>query len=74
VQHTPAPLYDLLQIKVFKEHAREVTDLSFDASGEFLASGAADGTIAVHGLYSEEVARIRASAPVTVRSNWPMLL
>lgn len=38
------------QVKLFKEHRREVTDLSFDDGAEFLASGAADGSLAVRSL------------------------
>lgn len=38
------------QVMLFKEHKREVTDLSFDDNAEFLASGAADGSLAVRSL------------------------
>jgi hypothetical protein len=37
----------MLQIKCFKEHSAGVTDISFDATAEYLASCSADGTIAV---------------------------
>jgi WD40 repeat protein len=56
-----------LQVKAFKEHTREVTDLSFDATSEYLASSSADGSLALHGLYSDEVQRVKVAAPVTVR-------
>lgn len=36
----------LLQVKSLKEHSERVTDLSFDAKAEFLASCSSDGTIA----------------------------
>lgn len=36
-----------MQVQSFKQHAREVTDLCFDEQAEHLASGAADGSIAV---------------------------
>ncbi|KAI3429426.1 hypothetical protein D9Q98_005520 [Chlorella vulgaris] len=53
------------QVKAFTEHTREVTDLSFDATSEYLASSSADGSLALHGLYSDEVQRVKVAAPVT---------
>ena len=42
------------EIKRFSSHAAPVNDISFDARGEFTASCADDGTVAVNGLYSDE--------------------
>ncbi|PSC74814.1 vacuolar sorting-associated 41-like protein [Micractinium conductrix] len=53
------------QVKSFREHSAEVTDLSFDEASEFLASTSTDGTVVVYGLYSEEVTRFKAGAAVT---------
>ena len=36
-----------VQVKVVREHSREVTDLCFDEQAEYLASASADGTVAV---------------------------
>ena len=36
-----------LQVRVFREHGGEVTDLCFDDSTEYLTSAAADGSVAV---------------------------
>ncbi|EFN59982.1 hypothetical protein CHLNCDRAFT_133107 [Chlorella variabilis] len=55
----------VLAVREFREHSREVTDLSFDGGAEFLASGSADRTVAVYGLYSEEVQRLKIGQPVT---------
>ncbi|KAL4447636.1 hypothetical protein ABPG75_004855 [Micractinium tetrahymenae] len=53
------------QVRSFKEHSGEVTDLCFDDSAEYLASASSDGTVAVYGLYTEEVQRFNLGAPVT---------
>ena len=45
--HFPSLSCAPLQVREFREHSREVTDLSFDGGAEFLASGSADGTVAV---------------------------
>lgn len=36
-----------MQVKVLREHSREVTDLCFDEQAEYLASASSDGTVAV---------------------------
>jgi WD40 repeat protein len=42
------PLHILmLQVRVFREHSREITDLGFDDSSDYLASASSDGTVAV---------------------------
>ena len=43
----PPPWYAWLQVRLYKEHSKEVTDLCFDGSAEYLASCSADGSAAV---------------------------
>ena len=65
-----------LQVRAIREHGAAVTDLSLDASAEYLGSAAQDGSIAVHGLHSEEALRLAHPQPVLVRSaeagGWPL--
>lgn len=42
------------EIRRFSSHAAPVNDISFDLRGEFAASCADDGTVAVNGLYTDE--------------------
>ena len=54
---SPAPTC-CLQVRLYKEHSKEVTDLCFDGPAEYLASCSADGSAAV----SDGRARIAGQA------------
>lgn len=45
IKRPPSP--PLHQVQAFKEHHAAVTDLSFDAEAEYLASCSADGWVVV---------------------------
>lgn len=55
----------LVQIKSYREHKGPVTDLSFDASAESLASSSSDGSIAVSVLFMQKAGEL-VSTPAAV--------
>ncbi|GAB4813865.1 hypothetical protein N2152v2_000911, partial [Parachlorella kessleri] len=52
------------EVKVYREHSGPVTDLSFDAQAEYLASCSTDGSVVVVGLYSGEQQTFKYKQPL----------
>ncbi|KFM22706.1 Vacuolar protein sorting-associated protein 41-like protein [Auxenochlorella protothecoides] len=57
--------YNGNQVQAFKEHHAAVTDLSFDAEAEYLASCSADGWVVIYGLYTGDIRRHNCHQPLT---------
>ncbi|XP_049849429.1 uncharacterized protein LOC126318654 [Schistocerca gregaria] len=49
--------YDGTEIKQFSSHVASINDISIDIEGEHIASCSQDGSIAIYGLYTDNVAR-----------------
>lgn len=61
-------------MRLYKEHSKEVTDLCFDGSAEYLASCSADGSAAVSGGVSGAVCRAGQGGAVPGQASKEMPL
>ncbi|KAK9816865.1 hypothetical protein WJX72_006282 [[Myrmecia] bisecta] len=52
------------EVKRFQVHKATVNEICFDEAAEFVGSCSDDGTVAIHGLYTEEVYKFKYSRPV----------
>jgi WD40 repeat protein len=60
----------ITQVRLFEHHKSPVSDLAFDAAGEYLASCSGDGSVTTCSLYSDTVIKYDYSQPVQVSETY----